>query len=394
MEIKNLKKAASRIIKAVKNKENIILYGDADPDGMISVVILKEAINTLGEEVLAVYFPDREKNGYGINERGLINLKKYAPALFIALDVGITNFKEIDLARNLGFEVIIIDHHQILDNKLPNASIIVNPKQKGDKYPFKELATCGITFKLSKLLLKDNFSKNLEESFLELAAIGTMADLMPQTDDNKEIIEQGLIVLENTFRPGLRVFLEIDKVKKELSSTRELAQKIISALNSGISQDHLNEAYLLLVSPSLEQAKELAEKLIKRSYQKKIEIKEAAEKIEKKVLEKAIFQKVNIEKQPVIFEGDSAFSFILAGAVASRICNKYKKPTFIFKKNKRESIGSVRMPKGFDAVEAMKNCSSFLENYGGHAPAAGFRIRNKNLEKFEKCLNKYFSMQY
>ena len=137
MEIKNLKRAAGRIKRAIKNKEKIILYGDADLDGAASVIILKESIKNLGGKVARVYFPDREKEGYGLNQKALNLLKKEAPALLILLDCGISNFKEIKLAKKLSLKVIIIDHHEVLE-KLPEAEIIIDPKQPGDKYSFKE----------------------------------------------------------------------------------------------------------------------------------------------------------------------------------------------------------------------------------------------------------------
>lgn len=147
MEIKNLKKVADRIKKAIKNKERIILYGDADLDGSSSVIILQESIKNLGGQVAAVYFPDREIEGYGISKDGLEYLKRFSPALLITLDCGISNIKEVSLAKKMGFSVIIIDHHEILD-KIPKAEIVVDPKQKGDR-SFKGFANAGLTFRLS-----------------------------------------------------------------------------------------------------------------------------------------------------------------------------------------------------------------------------------------------------
>jgi len=136
MEIKNLEKAAQRILEAIKKRERILIYGDSDLDGVCSVIILKETIKNLGGKIDAVYFPEREVEGYGISEKGLISLKKFSPALFISLDCGISNFKEIEIAKNYGFFVIVIDHHQVLD-ELPKADIIVDPKQRDDQYPLK-----------------------------------------------------------------------------------------------------------------------------------------------------------------------------------------------------------------------------------------------------------------
>ena len=208
MELKNLKEAAERILKAIGKKEKIIIYGDADLDGVSSVIILKETIQSLSfspDSEPEVYFPDRESEGYGLSKTGLEYSKRFSPALLITLDCGISNFKEIKLAKKYGFEVIVVDHHEILD-KLPETEIIVDPKQKEDGYPFKELAAAGIAFKLSEALLQDKMTRELRKSFLELTAMATLADMMPQTDDNKIFIEEGLSYLESSWRPGIKSF--------------------------------------------------------------------------------------------------------------------------------------------------------------------------------------------
>ena len=233
MEIKNLKKAANRILKAIKSKEKIVIYGDADLDGVTSVIILKESIQNLGGDISAIYFPDRGKEGYGISKTALDFLKTITPALLVALDCGIGNFQEVKIAKSLGFEVIIIDHHQILD-KLPEASIIVDPKQKGDKYPFKEFAAVGIVFKLSQLLLKEKMSEAMRKNFLELVALGTIADMMIEQDENKLFIMKGLESLENSWRPGIKKFLNsipFTPQEKNYLNLRQKISKIISILN-------------------------------------------------------------------------------------------------------------------------------------------------------------------
>ena len=380
LEIKNLKSVASIILKAVKNKEKIILYGDADLDGVGSVVILKETLQNLGCRDIKVYFPDREKEGYGISKKALSYLKKFSPALFVALDCGIGNFKEAEIAKKLKFNLVIIDHHEILD-KLPQAQIIVDPKQKNDPYPFKGLATAGIAYKASKAILRRNFSKNLKNSFLEIVALATLADMMPEKDENIAFIENGLDSLKNTWRPGLKAFFEIESIR-ERRSIREIAQRIISALNATIVKDHLNEAYLILTSSTVKDAKVLAEDFLEKSRKRQIMIYEIVEEIKESHSEKA--------EEPIVFEGSLYWSFALTGSIASRICNYFKKPTFIYKKLEKESRGSVRMPSGLNGVEAMKKCSSLLGTYGGHPVACGFTVKNKNLEKFKECLIRYF----
>ena len=378
MKIKNIEKAAKRIKEAVKKKERIILYGDSDLDGVCSTVILKETIQSLGGRVHTVFFPDRENYGYGITERALNQLKAVAPALLISLDLGISNFEEVKLAKKMGFEIIVIDHHQIL-GRLPEVSIVVDPKQEGDKYPFKGLANVGIIFKLSLLLLGKNISKNLKNSFLELTALATLADLMPITDDNKTLVREGVKVLPETFRPGLRVFLKILGSNAFVSSN---LQKITSALNGCEMTGSLNQTYLLLTTSAEEEAKKICQNLIEKSEKKKLRIKEIVREVERRIKNKL--------SEPIIFEGDFSFPLVLAGSVASVLCQKYEKPVFIFKKGKTESCGSVRAPKGLNSVDAMSSCAKLLMTYGGHPPASGFRLKNENLEEFKECLIDYF----
>jgi single-stranded-DNA-specific exonuclease len=376
MEIKNFREAAKEIITAIKNKKKIILYGDADLDGVASVVILKESIRNLGGEVVAVYFPDRESEGYGITKTGLNYLQKFSPALLIALDLGIGNFEEVEIAQDLGFEVIIIDHHQTL-GRLPKGAIIIDPKQKGDSYPFKSLATVGITFKFSQALLQKKLTEKLRESFLELVALATISDLMPRSEENELFIEEGLESLKSTWRPGLQAFFSVNSLWN--CSSQEVARKIISSLNAAEKKGHLNEAYLLLTEKDEKEAKSQAEILLEKSHQRQMRIKEITIELD------AIVSKKDGEE--IIFEGNEKWPLTLLGPVASRICQKYQKATFLFREDKEESQGAVRVPSGLDSVKMMGKCAKLLETYGGHPQASGFRVKNKNLEKFKICLN-------
>lgn len=375
-QVKNLKKAAERIKKAVKNKEGIILYGDADMDGVSAVIILKEAIRNLGGEIVSIYFPDRETEGYGINKDALNYLKEQAPALFIAVDLGIGNFEEVKIAKKLGFEVLIVDHHETL-GKLPLASIIVNPKQKGDRYPFKNFAAAGVVFKLTEVLLGEKLTPALRNNFLELVALATIADMMPEQKDNLEFLNWGLASLKSTFRPGLKIFIECNE-----NGSRQIAQRIISACHAGGTKDHVNEGYLLLTSKSLEEAEVLAKELSEKSYTRHSRIQEIVHEVEERISKKS--------GEPIIFEGSKDWPILMAGPAASKICNVYKKPVFLYSQKEKCSQGAVRTPKGIDGVKPMIRCAKILETYGGHPQAAGFRVRNKNLEKFKKCLVKYF----
>ena len=380
-EIKNLEETALRIKKAIKNKERVIIYGDADLDGIAAVIILKETIKSLGGGAEKIYLPDREKEGYGINKDALGFLSGLAPALFIALDCGISNFEEVKLAKDLGFEVIIIDHHEVL-GRLPEASIIVDPKQKDDDYHFKQFSAAAVVFRLSQLLLKDRELESLRNNFLELAALSTLADMMPEIEENQIIIQDGLKNLESSWRPGIRVFFDIEEIKN-YGSTRQAVQKIISALNAGENKEHLHESYFLLTTPSEKEAKILASMLFEKAIQKKIQVQEIVQEIEEKIKRNS--------PESIIFEGSCSWPFSLMGPIASKVCANFKKPTFIFKKNTEESQGAVRMPKGLNGVTALISCQDNLETFGGHPQAAGFRVKNSNLEELKKCLIRYFS---
>ena len=379
--IKNLQKAADRIKEAIDKKERIILYGDSDLDGIASVILLEESIKNLNGKVSVVYFPSREKDGYGLNKKALDFLSEFSPALIITVDLGISNFEEVKLAKKMGFEVVIVDHHEVL-NDIPQASIVVDPKQKKDPYAFKGLAAAGIVYKLCLLLNKELIEKSdsLKNNFLELTALATIADMMPEENENVEIIREGLMALENTWRPGLRIFLS----KKEFSqsaSSKELAQKIISVINAGELSGHLHESYFLLTS-SEKEAEGWFKKLLERRTRRQERIREITSLVEDSFL--------SSPESSIVFAGDPSWSLVLLGAVASRISNIYKKPTFLFRKMKTESCGTSRTPSGFSMVEALDKCSDLLKTYGGHPLAAGFRLSNENLEDFKNRLIQYF----
>jgi len=384
-KIKNLRKAAKRILRAIKNEERIILYGDADLDGIGSVIILKETIEKLGGKISAFYFPEREKEGYGITEKSLNVLKKNAPALFITLDCGISNFKEVKKANGLGFEVIIVDHHQVLD-KMPEASIIVDPKQETDKYPFKEMACVGVAYKLAEAIFaedKKSYPKNKQflKEFLELVALGTIADQVPLINENEKFVKEGLKILNYTSRPGLQVLIELTGFKD--GGLQEVQQKITSQLKSSENTGSLNGIFIFLTEKSFAKTEKMALDFIKEARRKKNQSNDIYSEVEGKVKDSDVF----------IFQGNKEWPLILLGGVASRICRKFKKPVFLYKIQEKENTGTVRNPGDVNGVEAMMHCKELLETYGGHAKASGFRIKSKNIKKFKKCLSEYFRKQ-
>jgi single-stranded-DNA-specific exonuclease len=221
----------------------------------------------------------------------------------------------------------------------------------------------------------------LEKNFLELTALATIADMMPQVADNKDFIERGLKNINKSWRPGIRAFFEMAEFK-EYGDLRQQVSKIISILNVRDVANRLPASSRVLTALSVDEAKTIIKTLLEKSWQRKQKIEEMVSEAEEKVIK-------NTEPL-LIFEGDPSWGLSLLSPVASIICRQYKKPTFIYKMEKEKSQGAVRMPKGMDGVKAMINCGQLLETYGGHALAAGFRIKNENLEKFKECLIKYF----
>lgn len=378
MRIKNLSKAAKRIKKAVKNNEKIILYGDADIDGSASVMILEETIKILGGNIFEVYFPDREKEGYGLNFKALDYLKERAQekALLIIMDSGISNFEEAVYAHKLGIELMIVDHHQPLD-KLPKASIIVNPKQKGDKYPFKEFSNTGLVFKLSEEILGDKMTDTTKDSFLELVALGTMYDMMPQKKDNLLMTKKGLESLLKTERIGLKAFWNFPIFNKE-TPVNEIAQKMISILSAGGIVDHKTETYLVFSCKSDGEVQKILKELILKNKQKS----EGIERIYSEVKD------LLSGEEKIIFLGKKEWEFSFLGIVSSKICQETKKLVLLFKEGENESRGTVRAPSGINSVSLMGKCSNLLKTFGGHPAASGFLVENKNIQKFKKCLLK------
>jgi len=391
-KIKNLKEVSERIKQAVKNKEKIILYGDSDLDGITSVTIMEETIKNLGGQVTTVVFPNREIDGYGVNLKALEFLSKLAPALFITLDLGIGNVEEVEIGNKMGFEFIIVDHHEPAET-LPKAKIIIDPKQKGDKSGFQYLCNAGLAFKLAEEILADNFSENIKNSFLELTALATISDMMPQVEDNKTFIEIGLRNLQKTFRPGLKVFLDIFKENNEpLVNSGRIISALNTAESTGFSSEGgsasygKNESYNLLTNSSVIKCREIAENLLAKLEYKQQKIKEISEEVERRVAKNP--------NSPIVFEGDPAWKLTLAGPVASIAASRYEKPIFIYKKMDTESTGSVRsLKEGASSIEAMALCKELLITYGGHPKASGFRIKNENLDQFKQCLIEHFKKQ-
>lgn len=387
---KGMKKAVSRILRAIKKQEKIVVYGDYDTDGVSSSVILMTTLKKLGAKNLSIYIPDRSKEGHGLHSKAIKDLTKQGVQLIITLDCGITNIKEVKLANSLGIEVIIADHHRCL-KLLPRAKVIINPFQPGDKYPFKDLAGAGVAFKLAQALLKGiRIPEGFEKWFLDLVALATIADVMPLIGENRTLVKYGLGVLAQTKRIGLQELMRVARLSPAVVQrstngeppstnldTFTLGFILAPRLNVAYRLDHANTAYQLLMTESKKEAKEIVAHLDNLNRQRQ----QLTDKIVKEV-EKRLNNYSKIDK--VIFEGDANWPTGIVGLVASKISEKYHRPSLIFNLTNEKSHGSARSVPGFSVVGAISKCADLLESFGGHPGAAGFTILKENLDSFKK----------
>ncbi len=367
--MKNLIEVSERIKTAIKNNEKIVLYADSDLDGVTSAIILEDSIKELHGSVL-VYISNREKWGYGISREAVLYMKSNAPALLISLDCGISNFDGADAAKEVGFDFVIIDHHKPLD-KLPDVSLILDPMQEDDTYPFKKLANVGVVYRLSEEMLREKFLEKKEE-FLQLAAIATIADMVPKIADNKEILDDGLKILEKPTIPSIAYL-------KENVEDRFL-EKTVSYLNVTRPEGDLNNAYLFFKEKEEENIKKLFAKIESDHEERRGMLKREEERILSTLS----------DDEEIVFE-EGFFPSYLAGSLASRIIRAKKKTVFLYVTEDGLARGSVRVIAGQDAVEAMTYCKDHLESFGGHPEAAGFIVKVDKINDYKNCLLDYFS---
>ena len=386
--MKGVRELEKEIGNIIKKKNKIGIFTDFDVDGITSAAIFIETLLCLGfpKKLISFYIPNREKEGYGVNENGVNFLASQGSKVFITIDCGISNVKEIELARTLGMKPIIIDHHEI-PKKLPRADIIVNPLQKGDKYPDKELAAGGITFKIAQTLFASLKIKNqklniknreTEKQFLDLVALATIADCCPLLGENRVLVNCGLGILRRTKRAGLEEIIRFFRIEKSRLDVFDVSHKIAPLLNSASRMDHASNAYKLITTDSILEAAYLTKKLSEKNRQRQQASRKILAEVDQKISK--------YKKMPkIIVERDEGWPLTLAGLIAAKVLEKYVRPTVIFKMEKDISQSSSRSLPGLDMVKVFEKCSQYLERFGGHPLAAGCTVKNKNFEKLKAC---------
>jgi len=372
--------AVERIIKAINNKEKIIIFGDYDVDGITSTTVLKKFLDERGMKV-STYIPNRLKEGYGLSKQAIKQIAEEGFDLIITVDCGISGIEEVEYANSLGIEVIITDHHETLDN-LPNAIAVIDPKRKDSKYPFNQLAGVGVVFKVIQALCK---TMNLEEKeylkYLDLVCVGTISDIVPLIDENRVIAKLGLKLIKITKNLGLRELINESGYNEINSNTISFA--IAPRVNACGRMGHEEDALKLFVSEDKEEVRILTQKLNKYNKDR--------QEIERKIFEQALdmIEEKNKSDNNVIILGHDDWHHGVIGIVSSKITEIYFKPSILICFEGKEGKGSGRSIPGFDLYTAISNCSNNIERYGGHEMAVGLSLNREKFEFFKKEFEEY-----
>ncbi len=373
--MKNMDLAVSRIEKAIENKENVMLFGDYDVDGTTAVALMWKVLkNHLPN--LEFYIPDRYAEGYGISFQGIDYAKSQNIRLIIALDCGIKAHEKIDYAANLGIEFIICDHHEPGET-VPNA-IVLDQKQKDCPYPYKELSGCGVGFKLLEAFYnKNQWDKTILYQNLDLLALSIAADLVPITGENRVLAYFGLQLINN--RPSLGIQQLLIEAKKELPLTLTNVVFILAPRINAAGRIHEGKkAVDLMISEDLDELKGLAKSIESDNIERRnLDSKITEEALEMLKLDSTFENK----KSTVVF--DKNWHKGVIGIVASRLIENYYKPTIVFTESNGKITGSARSIKGLNIHDALESCSEYLEQFGGHAFAAGMTLAPENLDSFK-----------
>lgn len=367
----DMKRAVERINNAIENEEKILVYGDYDADGITSTVLLVETLVSLGADVSS-YIPNRFEEGYGPNKDAFSKIIKSGISLIITVDNGIAGVDEVELANSLGCDVIITDHHKIQD-EIPKAYAVIHPEHPEGQYPFGKLAGVGVAFKLAHALLEI-----YPDFLLDLVAIGTVADMVSLTDENRIFVKQGIELLNEDPRIGIKMLLELSNITTNIDE-QTIGFYIAPKLNSIGRMDSAKVGLSFLMAEDISVAKSLAEQIEEYNVQRK----EVTENIVKDVIE--TIENNDVKNKSVIMVSGDYHEGVL-GIVASNIAEKYQRPVLIM--NNKEGIlkGSARSVFDFNIYTAINKIGDKFIAYGGHTLAAGFSFDEQNFKEIEKTL--------
>jgi len=375
--MKGMENATHRILKAISNDEKILIYGDYDADGVTATSLLLLFFQSLGTAAY-FYIPQRKTEGYGLNKISVEKAAREGIDLVITCDCGSSSFQEVEYAQSLGLEVIVTDHHRIKESLIPPCTV-VNPNQPDCPYPFKELAGVGVAFKLVQALARKLSSTAVDPSeYLDLVALGTIADVVSLKDENRVLVKLGLERLQASSNLGLRTFLSLVGLSGKEITEGHVGFILAPRLNACGRLSLARQAVKLLLSTDARESFQLAKNLDRENTNRQ-RIQERMCKEAEELLPK--------EKGPVIVLSKSGWHAGVIGLVASYIREKYFRPTVIFSLDADQAKGSARSIPEFSIFNALKKCEDLLLSFGGHRMAAGMRILKKNIPELRKRLN-------
>ena len=367
--------AVDRIIKAINNKEKILIYGDYDVDGITSTTVLKKYLMDRGISV-DTYIPNRLHEGYGLNKKAIDTIKERNIDLIITVDCGISAIEEVDYAVRLGMDIIVTDHHEV-GEKLPNALAVIDAKRKDNTYSFRALAGVGVVFKLIQALsIKLEIKPEEYLKYLDLVCVGTISDIVPLEGENRTIAKLGLMLIKVTRNLGLRELIKSSGYKEIDSNT--ISFGVAPRINACGRMGHEEEALKLFLAEDLESATKITKELneyntLRQSTEKAI-YEEAVQQIEKN----------HLDENNSIVLGGKGWHHGVIGIVSSKVTDKYYKPSILLSFEDNIAKGSGRSVPGFDLYEGLAKCEDLLEKYGGHSMAVGLTLKKENLENFKE----------
>ncbi len=366
-----IREAVTRIKRAISNNERIAVYGDYDVDGVTATALLTEVLDKLGADVEG-YIPNRFDEGYGLNKEALKDLHDQGKTLVITVDCGIRSPREVEYAAGLGLDIIISDHHHPSD-ELPQAVAIINPKQSNDDYPYKELAGVGLAYKLASAL-SDNQDQVVEGS-LDLVALGTVADLAPLVNENRALVRAGLRYIREPHRQGLRSLIGVSRLDPHKITARDIGFVLGPRLNAAGRLDTAYAALELLMAKNVALAAKLAQMLDNQNRERREITREVQEHAEQQALD-------GDPDALLLFAADPSYNMGVVGLAASRLVDRFYRPSIVAFEGEEYTRGSCRSIPEFHITDALDRCADLLVRHGGHAAAAGFTILNQNLPEF------------
>lgn len=376
--MKNMDKAVSRLQKAIKNEENILIYGDYDVDGTTSVTLVYAYLSNHYKN-LSYYIPNRYTEGYGISYQGIDFAEENNISLIIALDCGIKAVEKVKYATEKGIDFVICDHH-LPGDTVPAAIAVLDPKQNDCEYPYKELSGCGVGFKfMQAFAAKENYPIEPLFELIDILAVSICADIVPITGENRVLCYYGVQKLNRSPQPGFKAMLDIANNKKKELSVTDIVFTLAPRINAAGRIESGNKAVEVMLSDNPQLADEGGNYIDLQNTDRK--------ELDKQITQEALAliegdEKLKAQKTTVLFKNDWHKGVI--GIVASRCIENYYRPTIILTESKGMAAGSARSVVGYSVYDAIESCADLLEQFGGHKYAAGMTMKLENVPVFQK----------